>query len=424
MLRICKINMKILWITNIILPEAAKSLNLPIPVIGGWMHGLSRQLANQKFINLAIASTYSGNNLIKSEINNITYFTIPSIYSKKYPKKLEHYWRIICSDFNPDIVHIHGTEHLRALACIRACPKLKYVISIQALNSTHSRYCLAGLKKIDIIKNITIRDLLFSDTLFQMQSNRTRKGIYDKEYVINSSIIVGRTNWDYAHIKAINRAVKYSFCNESLRDEFYSNKHWKIDSISRFTIFLSQSNVPLKGLHQLIKAVALIKHEYPLINIRVAGNNIIKMNTIKDRLKLKGYGKYIISLIKKYNLKGDIKFLGLLDSHKMILEYLNAHVFILPSSIENSPNSLGEAQIIGTPVIASYVGGVPDMVTHNKTGLLYRFDEYEMLADNIVKLFENDELANHLSQNGIKAAEKRHNREMNLKRLINIYNSI
>lgn len=65
-------------------------------------------------------------------------------------------------------------------------------------------------------------------------------------------------------------------------------------------------------------------------------------------------------------------------------EYLNANVFICPSSLENSPNSLGEAQILGTPCLASYVGGIPDMMFGNE-GYLYRFEEIEMLAERFVK---------------------------------------
>ena len=108
----------------------------------------------------------------------------------------------------------------------------------------------------------------------------------------------------------------------------------------------------------------------------------------------------------------------------MINEYQNAHIFICPSSIENSPNSVGEAQIIGVPTIASYVGGIPDMIEHGKTGLLYRFEEIEMLAHFIRTIFINKELALQLSKNGIIAAEKRHNREEVTKSYLDLYKDI
>ena len=108
----------------------------------------------------------------------------------------------------------------------------------------------------------------------------------------------------------------------------------------------------------------------------------------------------------------------------MITEYLNAHLFICPSSIENSPNSLGEAQLLGVPVIAAYVGGTPDMVAHNETGLLYRFEEVEMLAEHIRNIFTNTTIALSLSKNSIHAAQERHHQTNNLQQMISIYNSI
>jgi glycosyltransferase involved in cell wall biosynthesis len=108
----------------------------------------------------------------------------------------------------------------------------------------------------------------------------------------------------------------------------------------------------------------------------------------------------------------------------MINEYQKAHVFICSSSIENSPNSLGEAQLIGVPCISSYVGGVADMIDESKTGLMYRFEEFEMLSDNIRKIFSDDSLALYLSENGINEATKRHNQQTNLYQTISIYNAI
>jgi hypothetical protein len=56
--------------------------------------------------------------------------------------------------------------------------------------------------------------------------------------------------------------------------------------------------------------------------------------------------------------------------------------------------------------------------------LLYRYEEYEMLAYNIKQIFENNELALHLSENGKKDALKRHDRNKNVLRLLQIYNDI
>lgn len=105
-------------------------------------------------------------------------------------------------------------------------------------------------------------------------------------------------------------------------------------------------------------------------------------------------------------------------------QYRMAHVFVCSSSIENSPNSLGEAQLIGCPVVASYVGGVPDMVDNNITGLLYRFEETEMLAAAICRIFNNDNLAEALSTREIETASKRHDGIKNANRMMEIYKTV
>jgi glycosyltransferase involved in cell wall biosynthesis len=64
------------------------------------------------------------------------------------------------------------------------------------------------------------------------------------------------------------------------------------------------------------------------------------------------------------------------------------------------------------------------MITHGKDGLLYRFEEFEMMALFIKQVFTDNELAQQLSENAIKTAEKRHNRSENLTKLISIYSNI
>jgi glycosyltransferase involved in cell wall biosynthesis len=259
------------------------------------------------------------------------------------------------------------------------------------------------------------------DTLFQAKNKFVKRGIFEKEYILQTRHVIGRTSWDYAHTKAINPSVNYHFCNETLRDGFYTSLKWNATNKTNYTIFLSQAGKPIKGLHQVLKAVALLKNEFPQIKVRVAGNSIINTATLKDKIKLSGYGAYIKKLIKQLKLDDQVQFTGSLAEDQMIAEYLNAHLFICPSSIENSPNSLGEAQLLGVPVIASFVGGIPDMVKHGETGLLYRFEEVEMLAEHIRNLFINMPLALSLSKNGINAAEERHHPATNLQQMIKIY---
>ncbi len=388
------------------------------------MYSMVEQVGSSENINLAVAAVYGGKDFKRLDIDGIVYFLLPSTSNLKYQKTLEPLWQKICDEFKPDIVHIHGTEFPHGLACMRSSPDLKYAVSIQGLVGIIARYYYAAMSSWDILTNITFRDIVRFDTIFQSKRSFQRRDIFEKEYIRRANAISGRTSWDHAHCVAVNPKAYYHFCNRTLRSGFYTSDKWDIENKTDYSIFLSQSVYPIKGLHQVIKAAALLKSDFPNISLRVAGYNIIKNATISEKLRLSGYGAYILSLVKKFYLQENIHFLGTLDEQKMIDEYRNAHLFICPSSIDNSPNSLGEAQMLGVPSIASYVGGVPDMVTEGVSGLMYRFEEVEMLAENIRKVFLDNDLAIRLSLGGIEAAGKRHFQDTNLEHTLEIYRKL
>ena len=416
--------MKILWIVNIIFPAPSKVLGLTLPVVGGWMYAMSEKLSITQNHQLAVACVYSGSQLKSIKIDNIIYFLLPCKDKSKYDKKLESAWQQVNHDFSPDIVHIHGTEYAHGLSCMRKLPHLNYVVSIQGLKTVYHRYYYGGISYLDIIKNLTLRDFIKRDSLFQQKQKFKKHSILEKEYLQRTKNIIGRTDWDYAHSKVINPKANYHFCNESLRGSFYTSKKWSLETCSTHSIFLSQAAYPIKGLHQVIKAVAHLKYSFPNIKVRVGGNNIIKKTTFIDKFRRSGYGNYINSLLKQYNLQENVIFLGRLTEKEMITEYLKAHVFVCPSIIENSPNSLGEAQILGVPTISSYVGGISEMTENGDAGLLYRFEEIEMLSNCISQIFNIDSLAIELSKKGIKIAEFRHDRDINVETINNIYTHV
>lgn len=416
--------MNILWITNTIFPAPSKALGFSDPMVGGWMYGLAIQVAASPSIRLAAVTVYSGKDLKSYDIDGIRYYLLPSKSTAIYRKSLEPIWQKICNEFKPDIVHIHGTEFSHGLACMRSCPGLKYVVSVQGLVSIISRYYFADISPKEILTHITFRDIIRRDTIFQSKKAFEKRGEFEEECLRRTKHIIGRTSWDYVHTKSINPDASYHFCNESLRDGFYSADKWNIKNKTDHSIFLSQAWYPLKGAHQVFKAAALLKRDFPEIQIRLAGASVIKNTTLSEKLRLSGYGNYLLSLIKKTDLHKNVQFLGPLGEQQMIDEYRNAHLFICPSSVENSPNSLGESQFLGTPSIAAYAGGIPDMVIHGETGLLYRFEEVRMLAEHIRKVFTDDILAKKLSVNGITAAERRHNRKTNLAQILNIYSKV
>lgn len=408
--------MKVLWITNILLPDASRALGLPAPVTGGWMHSSARKLAGREDVELAVASPWQGKELKKIMAGGISYYLIPVKGDMaRYHVSLEKEWLSVKRDFMPDVVHIHGTEFAHGLSYLKACGSKGVVVSLQGLVSAHGRYFYGGLSCWDVLKNITVRDLIRRDTLFHRYRRIIRRGKIELQYLQTVNHIIGRTSWDKAHARAANPGAAYHFGSETMRGAFYRNT-WSYAGCEKHSIFLSQAASPLKGLHQVLKAMPLVLREYPDTKLYIAGADIIAAGTLKERMKRTGYGKYISSLIRKYKLEGRVVFTGPLDEGRMCGRYLDANVFICPSSIENSPNSLGEAQLLGVPYIASYAGGIPDIAENDKSGMLYRFEETEMLAAAICGTFAKKEFAIAPPQ-----TLERYNPDTNAATLLNIY---
>jgi glycosyltransferase involved in cell wall biosynthesis len=415
--------MKILWITNVLFPDICEVIGIAPPVTGGWMKSSAQAILNlDNGVELAVASLY-GNKFRKEVIKEVTYYCLPfDFYNIKYNASEEETWKKIAMDFKPDIIHIHGTEYPHGLAYIKANGVKNVVISIQGLVSIYARYALGQIPINILRKHRTLYDIFREHTL-ELPHKMEIQGQFENEYIKTAHHIMGRTNWDHDHIWAINPMATYHFCNETLREPFYE-KQWHYDKCERHSIFLSQAHKPIKGIHKVIEALPYILRQYPDTKVYVAGNDFIHPKSLKEQLKFGTYAKYISYLMKKFNVQNNFIFTGVLNENQMAERYQSANVFICPSSIENSPNSVGEAQLIGVPVIASYVGGMADMIEHEQTGLLYRFEEHEMLAKCIYRIFEDVKLASVISQKERNVAAQRHSRTINAKCTLQIYNKI
>lgn len=415
--------MRILWIVNIVFPEALKLLNKyeNLKSSGGWLLGGAEALSKIQNVELAVACVSSEVNDLKIlKGNKIIYYVIPfgKGNTRKNPE-YRNYWRQINVDFNPDLVHIHGTEYYHGLAYVEECGTNHVVVSIQGLTSISAQYYNSGLSISHILRFITPRDIIKGNLLYAQRLFKLR-GEYEKELLGKTQHIIGRTLWDKAHAWAVNPTANYHFCNETLRQEFYNGDKWNYHNCIKHSIFLSQATYPIKGLHMVLKAMPIILRHYSDTSIRIAGFDVTRRNEgINGLVRLSTYGRLIRSMIKRYHLSDKIEFVGNRDAAEMKKEYLNANVFVCPSSIENSPNSLGEAQILGVPVVASCVGGIPDLMKGDEKHL-YRFDDIEMLAYAICDVFANEDRQVDMED----VARKRHDRDHNLNMTINIYHEI
>jgi glycosyltransferase involved in cell wall biosynthesis len=129
--------------------------------------------------------------------------------------------------------------------------------------------------------------------------------------------------------------------------------------------------------------------------------------------------------IKELKLEQKITILGLLD-HKSIYEWMKAaDIFILPSQNEGTPNSLLEAMASGLPVIASKVGGIPELIQDNIEGLLFKSNSKDELKEKLYKLIKNNQLQDFLGKNAQKKIATHYDSwENQSEKLLNLYKQL
>lgn len=427
--------MRVLWVCNIMLPVIAQALSEEYSVREGWLSGiLGRVLETQEDLKgLELGICFPGKPGADLSVRlplgtNQKEIACYSFYEdltapENYDDRMEARFGQILADFKPDLVHIFGTEFGHAYACAKVWNKPeKTLLGIQGLCCSIAEHYYADLPQA-VINSVTLRDLLKKDSIRQQQKKFEKRAQTEEKTISLAGHITGRTAFDRAETNRINPDAQYHFMNETMRGGFYEGC-WSLAECRCHEIFVSQADYPLKGFHYLLQAMPAVLEKYPDTKIKVAGNSILGTGGFKSRLKLPAYGKYLRKLIRQYGLEGRVKVLGRMQEEQMKQEYLSAHLFVCPSAVENSPNSVAEAQLLGVPVAAACTGGIPSVVEHEKSGLLFDKGDSGQLAEAILRIFGDDAFAEELSENEKRLAHSQYDGDANFRRLLEIYGEI
>ena len=415
--------MRILWIVNIELPAISLARGRTVNPLEGWLTGVLNQMKKDQSNHLTIC--YPDSLCEEDYIKGVLYDNVDYVAFREYRTTRSNYLKLntilqrIVEEIKPDVVHIHGTE------CMHSCDmseitygRIPTAISIQGLLTPLSFYYCCGVP--GKIKNkVTIRSLINRDFMLYDLLSLKKRSKYEQKALQHTDFVIGRTDWDNAYTTWMAPQAQYRKCNETLRDTFYAVR-WNYDNCEKNTIFVSQSDSPMKGFHFLLRALAKAKVLIPDVKIYAIGTEKNPKYLQSDK-NLNVYQQYIYKLIKDNNLEDNVIFLGRLDELSIATQLQKTNIFICPSGCENSPNSLGEAMLLGVPCLAADVGGISSLMSNKKEGILYRCDDVELLAFYIVHLLQNVEMS---IQYGIAARQRAlttHDPGINYKQLLDIY---
>lgn len=458
--------MRVLWVCNIMLPVIAEALHREASNKEGWLSGLLSQIVDREDTGMTLAVAFPApadaevpwrlrvpvprtNPCAMDEYNITCYgFHEDTVHPDRYQPELEEELRKITEDYDPDVIHCFGTEYPHTLVVCRVYPHPERILlGIQGICSLCAEAYFADLPE-RVTRKVTFRDLVKRDSLRSQQEKFVRRGVMEREAIGLAGNITGRTAWDREVTTGWNPGAQYYPMNETLRASFYEGS-WDPEHCEPHSIFVSQGDYPLKGLHYLLKALPEIRRRFPDVQVYVAGNDLTAYHTLKQKLKISAYGQYLRDLIREGQLEDCVHFTGKLTEQQMRERFLRSHLFLCCSSLENSPNSLGEAMLLGVPCVSTEVGGIPSLFDGGRDGLWcegHRLAEtaesknntcnskesktteleniVKSMEKSIIEMWSSPEKMLEYSKNAREHARKTHDKEKNFAKLQEIYAKI
>ena len=171
-----------------------------------------------------------------------------------------------------------------------------------------------------------------------------------------------------------------------------------------------------KGFEYLIRAMPHVLKEHDNVRLKIIGSG-----PLESKLK---------ELIYELGLGDEVKIVRNVSDEELLMAYNSADLFVLPSVVDSQGNTEGlgvvllEAMACGLPVIGSDVGGIPDIITNNKTGILIEEKDVPGISEAIKKLIEDEELRTILSKNGYYSVKHNFNWETLAKRYIEVFEDL
>lgn len=377
---------------------------------------------NMHFGGAQIGTISLCSNLSKKELPIIIYDAYGK--DKKY-RELIHSKNLASRSIYPEAsqVYIGGSNILHRMA--RAAIQLPgFIILLHRLR----RHLITDNVKLVWVNNTKSLMFIYLASL----GINVRKVLYHRGWAQEADI---EKPYRLLINKACDALIGHSSATVSNLKKLFPNKkviyvpnsvevnHHKIDCVSSrhrsandFTIVLPAARpVKEKGHDVAVNALA---------ELRLRGITNIKL-IFPGESPLSDSGSFVKSLIKSIESQGiskQVEFIGWIDKMDSLLA--SCDIAILPSHTEGFPRVVIESMLVGTPVIATPVGGIPEAIIHDKTGLLINIDDHIALADCIEQLYRDENMKAQLSENAQSFAKKHFSAAVQANGVATLFNSL
>ncbi|HAX03384.1 MAG: hypothetical protein A2Y45_00515 [Tenericutes bacterium GWC2_34_14] len=393
--------MKIVWVSNILIKNAHEKIYNRFGN-GVWIESLLDKVKENKDNHYFIITTHHIKQEIAIEADNVTYVIAPLGYAKKYKKgnrKNLKYWDHLLKNISPDLIHFWGTEYQMAndILSVTSTPSVVYV---QGIMYSIGKYYLSALRISEVLNMISLRDIIKFDTIINQRRDYYISGAKnEREIIINSAHVIYESQWCKSQFSFLSPKIHFHQMDLILSNEFFEHK-WAPTNNDNPIIMVNASGYPIKGLHNMLKALKIVINQNPAIRLIIPGPILIRKGIV-NYFKQTGYSRFIKKLIRKLKIEQNITFTGILTRTQLAEKMMSCDIFVMCSAIENHSSSLKEAMIMGVPSITADVGGVREYVKDEINALIYRYEDYYELAHQILRVLNNEELQTRLSSSCI-----------------------
>lgn len=412
--------MKILWFSNTG-GSAYEYLNVR-GVGGGWVKALEDSLKEKVMLHVAF---YYPKYSEKFEFKGVHYYPIcrkgwkwemfKNLFNESFIDKddITIYKKLI-DDIRPDLIHIHGTEN--PFGCLIGSVEIPVVVSIQGNITVYYHKYFSGIDRSDLFRTYiscsSVRDIPFIKSFRSTYNKFCRMRDREMRNLRQCRYVIGRTDWDYRITRVLAPESNYFHGDELLRDSFYLSE-WQANFKDKLIIHTTNGNSPFKGFETICQTLYLLISNGIDVEWRVAGvkENDLIVKVVKTKLG------------RKYPKRGLVLLGGLSEEH-LAQKLSEADFYVMPSHIENSPNNLCEAMMVGMPCIATYVGGTGSLLTDGEEGILIQDGDPWAMAGAIIELKNNREKAIEMGKKAREKARQRHSKEAVASQYVDIYRSI
>lgn len=297
-----------------------------------------------------------------------------------------------------------------------------FIRKVQELNAQliHAHFATDGVFAMPLARKIGIPLIVtlhgFDATIFDSEHARSAAG---RLYLRRRAKL-----WDEAALFLcvsdfiLNKALEAGFPANKLRrhyiginqkEFFRPTQDAECDSI----LFIGRL-VEKKGCELLIRAVGLLKERRPKVKLTIVGD---------------GFLRGMLENLAK-SLEVDCKFLGSCSSNEVRNLLQRSTLLCSPSITARNGDSEGlpivilEAQAMGVPVVSFRHGGIAETVIHGETGLLAPEGDYEMLAEHLLRVLEDNDLRTRLSNRSVEWISRNFNLEKRTRELEDIYEDV